>query len=74
MDLTPSFLGLVASGFLTGLAILYLLLNANAIPVKDMATLLFLLSIAVSLHATLHFHQESRGFNPFKKMNLRLDN
>lgn len=64
MQVTPSLLGLVASGLLTLFAVLYVVMNYKTLSSPDMAMVLLLLAIAVGIHSLLHYFQERRGFNP----------
>jgi len=63
----PSFLGLIASGFLILAAIIYIFIGFKSLNAKDMITIILLLSIAVSTHSVLHYHEEIHfKFNPMR--------
>lgn len=64
MVITPSLLGLVVSGILTLVAVVYLLMNYSVLKTGEMIMVLFLLAIAIGMHSTVHYLQEKRGFNP----------
>lgn len=61
----PSFLGLMATGFLNLIAIILIAINFKAISPVVMVQVVLLLCISIGIHSMLHFHEEVHyGFNP----------
>lgn len=66
MQVTPSLLGLFFSGILTFVAVIYFLMNYTKFNPYQTSIALFILSIAITAHAILHYFQEQKGFNPIR--------
>lgn len=63
----PSFLGLIATGFLNLLAIILVLVNFNAITSAMFIQIVLLFAISIGIHSMLHFQQEIHfDFNPLE--------
>ena len=65
--MTPSFLGLIISGFLNLIAIILIIVNFNVITSAMFVQFVLLLAISIGIHSVLHFQQEVHfGFNPLE--------
>lgn len=63
----PSFLGLIATGFLNLLAVILILVNSASIDAPMLIQITLLLCISIGIHSMLHFQQEIHyDFNPLE--------
>lgn len=61
----PSFLGLIASGFIILISLIVIIINYTKITSIESIYILLLLCIAISAHSLLHSNEEIYfGFNP----------
>lgn len=61
----PSFLGLIATGFLHLVAIILIIANWSMINAVAFIEIVLLLCISIGIHSMLHFNEEFHyGFNP----------
>lgn len=69
MQILPSFLGMIVGVFFLVAAVVLFFTNLKKISIKDIIIILILVSIAISLHAILHFLNEIYyNFNPIQKL------
>jgi asparagine N-glycosylation enzyme membrane subunit Stt3 len=69
MRILPSFIAMIVGVFFLVAAILLFFTNLKKINTKDIIIILILISIAISLHAILHFLNEVYyNFNPIQKL------
>ncbi len=65
--MTPSFIGLVASGLLNLVAVVIFLINIETISATALVQVILLLAISIGIHSLQHFQQEVHyGFNPLE--------
>ena len=65
--MTPSFLGLIATGFLNLIAVILFLVNVEAMSMTIIVQVVLLLAISIGIHSMQHFQQEvHHGFNPLE--------
>lgn len=63
----PSFLGLIATGFINLLAVVMLLLHLPSFTPVMLVPVLLLLGISIGVHSLLHFQEEVHyDFNPLE--------
>lgn len=61
----PSFLGLIATGFLNLAAVILILVNLKAMSGAVLVQVILLLCISIGIHSQLHFNEELYyRFNP----------
>lgn len=63
----PSFLGLIATGFLNLAAVILILVNSASMSAIMWIQVLLLLCISIGIHSILHFYEEIKyKFNPLE--------
>jgi hypothetical protein len=73
--MTPSFLGLIITGFLNLLAVILLIIHFTSINSVLLIQYVLLLCISIGIHSILHFQQEiERDFNPLEGKWIPTDN
>lgn len=65
--MTPSFLGLIFTGFLNLIAVILLLIYSTSMSAPVLIQYILLLAISIGIHSILHFQQEIHyNFNPLE--------
>lgn len=65
--MTPSFLGLLFTGFLNLIAVILFLIYSTTMTATMILQTFLLLSISIGIHSILHFQQEIHyNFNPLE--------
>ena len=65
--MTPSFIGLIATGFLNLIAVIMFLVNVGSMQAAVILQVVLLLAISIGIHSVQHFQQEVHyGFNPLE--------
>lgn len=68
MAVTPSLIGLWASGILILIALILVLVHWRQLDFKNAIYLTLLFAIVIGIHSLQHFAEQEKGYDPLKKL------